>query len=89
MSARPARRDDMTNLTITVEADVLRRARIRALEEDDSVNAYLRRCLHVYVNEQSQAYAAVEQIKRLLDANECHSGGAVFSRQEIYERCRE
>ena len=38
----------MTNLTISVDADVLRRARIRALENNESVNAYLARKLEEY-----------------------------------------
>ena len=32
------------NLTITVEDEVLKRARMRALEENTSVNAVLRKC---------------------------------------------
>ena len=36
------------NLTITVDDDVLRRARIRALEQGTSVNAVLREFLESY-----------------------------------------
>lgn len=38
----------MTNLTITVDDEVLKRARMRALEEETSVNAVLARYLIVY-----------------------------------------
>ena len=38
----------MTNLTITVDEQTLKRARMRALEEDTSVNAVLREYLEAY-----------------------------------------
>ena len=41
------------NLTIVVDDDILKRARVRALEEDTSVNALLRAYL--------TAYAGVDQ----------------------------
>lgn len=48
----------MTNLTISVDADVLKRARIRALERDESVNAWLARQLEDYANGSIHAPAA-------------------------------
>ena len=36
------------NLTITVDDQVLKRARLRALQEGTSVNAVLRECLEAY-----------------------------------------
>ena len=45
----------MTNLTITVDDEVLRRARIRALEEGSSVNAVLRDYLARKRERQSRA----------------------------------
>ena len=85
MAADPARSDPLTNLTITVPADVLRRARIRALQEDDSVNAYLRRCLEQYVEEQDDA-ARVARMREMLDTVEVNLSGWQFSREEIYKR---
>ena len=41
----------MANLTITVDEDTLRRARIRALERHESVNAYLAEMLRRYADE--------------------------------------
>ncbi|MBK8436793.1 MAG: hypothetical protein IPL37_09850 [Austwickia sp.] len=42
-------------MTITVDPDVLRRARIRALQRDESVNAYLAQVLREYADEAEQA----------------------------------
>jgi hypothetical protein len=86
MKAEPTPDRDMTNLTITVSKDVLRRARIRALQEDDSVNAYLRRCLEAYVAENDRRAEAVKTIQELWDAAELHWGSRTWSREEIYER---
>ena len=38
----------MTNLTITVDDEVLKRARLRALQEDTSVNALLKDTVETY-----------------------------------------
>ena len=45
----------MANLTITVDDDTLRRARIRALRREESVNAYLARILRRYADEENSA----------------------------------
>ena len=50
----------MSNLTITVDEEVLRKARIRALEQGSSVNAVLRELL--------EAYAGVRFSKRAVAA---------------------
>jgi len=89
MKAEPTARNGMTNLTITVDVEILRRARIRALEEGDSVNAYLQRCLHDYVDEEARRRLAVTRIKQLFDEAPAHSGGITFSREEIYDSCRD
>ena len=75
-----------TNLTITVEADVLRRARLRALQDDTSVNAYVRSCLEDYAAEGDRAAQAVAEVRRLMDATELHWGSGPWSREELYER---
>jgi len=75
-----------TNLTITVDADVLRKARLRALQDDTSVNAFVRGCLEEYVYEGDRAARAVAGVKRLMDAAELHWGSKTWSREELYER---
>ena len=75
-----------TNLTITVDAEVLRKARMRALQDDTSVNAFLRGCLEDYADEGDRAAQAVAGVKRLMGAAELHWGSRTWSREELYER---
>ena len=75
-----------TNLTITVDAEVLRKARMRALQEDTSVNAFLRGRLEDYADEGDRAAQAVAGVKRLMGAAELHWGSSTWSRAELYER---
>ena len=86
MKAEPKVQGAQTNLTITVDADVLRKARIRALQDDTSVNALLRDCLEDYVDEGDRAARAVAGVKRLMGAAELHWGSKTWSREELYER---
>jgi len=75
-----------TNLTITVDADVLRKARMRALQDDTSVNAFVRGCLEDYADETDRAGQAVAVVKRLMGAAELHWGSKTWSREELYDR---
>jgi len=75
-----------TNLTITVDADVLRKARVRALQDDTSVNAFVRGCLEDYADEGDRAAQAVAVVKQLMGAAELHWGSMTWSREELYER---
>ena len=53
------------NLTITVEDEVLRSARIRALEENTSVNAVLRDYLTAYAGLASGKRGAADRLLHL------------------------
>ena len=75
-----------TSLTITVDAAVLRRARMRASQDDTSVNAFLRACLEDYADEGDRAAQAVARVVRLVGAAELHWGSKTWSREELYER---
>ena len=74
------------NLTITVDEALLRKARIRALQEDTSVNAVLRDSLADYADEGDRAAQAVAGIKRLMGGAGLHWGWNTWSREELYER---
>ncbi|MGH8472538.1 MAG: ribbon-helix-helix protein, CopG family, partial [Gammaproteobacteria bacterium] len=63
----------MTNLTITVDDEVLKRARLRALQEDTSVNALLRDALEAYAGVKAERESAVVELLRL--AREAQAGG--------------
>lgn len=77
----------MTNLTLAVDEDVLRRARIRALEQGTSVNALLRDFLEAFAAGQERRERAVGELLDLAERTDSGSGGQRgWSRDELYER---
>lgn len=78
----------MTNLTITVDEETLRRARIRALEEGSSVNAVLRDYLATYADDRDRAERDGGILRGLILHARTHagrSGGARLRREDLYE----
>jgi hypothetical protein len=77
----------VANLTIVVDDGTLKKARMRALEEDTSVNAVLREYLEEYAGRRREQ---VEAARRIIEASrESRSGsgpgGREWKREEIYE----
>lgn len=78
----------MTNLTITVDEEVLRRARMRALEEGSSVNAVLRDYLTRYVEDRDRAERDRAVLRGVVSHARAHaggSGGRGLRREDLYE----
>lgn len=76
----------MANITITLDADLLRRARIRALEEGTSVNAVIREHLKQWAGEAPYG----EPIDALLNAARASRSGSgpkgrTWRRDDLYE----
>lgn len=76
----------MANLTITVPDDVLRRARIRALEQGTSVNGLLREYLSSFTGGKSEARQAVERLLELSRTSAARRGRQRWTRDELHER---
>jgi len=74
------------NLTIAVEDEVLKRARIRALEENTSVNAILREYLESYAGLAARRHDSLEHLLTLSRTAEAGRGGAKWTRDELHER---
>lgn len=74
------------NLTITVEDEVLKRARMRALEENTSVNAILREYLESYAGVAAGRAAALEHLLLLSQTTKTARGAARWTRDELHER---
>lgn len=74
------------NLTITVDDEVLRRARIRALEQGTSVNAVLREFLESYAGDTTEADARrrLAAVARVSEASS-GPGGRSWTRSELYD----
>jgi plasmid stability protein len=75
------------NLTIVVDDEVLRRARIRALEQGTSVNAVLREFLESYAGASTEveARARLAELARKSPASS-GTGGRRWTRDELYEQ---
>ena len=74
------------NLTITVDDEVLKRARIRALEQDTSVNAVLRDYLESYAGGSRRRREAVRRLLELSRTTRSGRGAATWTRDELHER---
>lgn len=77
----------MANLTLSVDRELLRRARIRALERGTSVNAIVRAYLERFAAS-GETESAVEGFLRRAEAGRAGSGpdGRTWTREELYDR---
>ncbi|HMN12458.1 MAG TPA: hypothetical protein PKD55_09065 [Bellilinea sp.] len=76
----------MANLTISVDEDIVRRARIRALEQGTSVNAVLREMLAAYAGAKNEQAAAAADLVAISVASESRRGGKAWTRDDLHER---
>lgn len=76
----------MANLTIAVDDDVLKRARLRALEQGTSVNAILREHLEKYAGGNAEQVAAMRRFLDFAGKSKAGSGGEKWSREDVYDR---
>jgi hypothetical protein len=76
----------MPNLTITVDEDVLRKARMRALEEGTSVNALLREYLEAYIGMRRDQAAIVNDIIGLSKKSRSRRGRRRWTRDDLHDR---
>lgn len=76
----------MTNLTISIDEQTLKEARMRALGEGISVNALLREYLERYTGVNKQYQQATQEILKIAKRSTANSGDRRWSRDELYER---
>jgi plasmid stability protein len=77
----------MANLTITVDEETVKRARIRALKEGTSVNALLRSYLEEYSGVRRERMEAGRKLLELARSSGMSSGGkGLPKREELYDR---
>lgn len=73
----------MANLTLVVDEDVLRRARVRALQQGTSVNALVRAYLARVAGESEARQGMDEFFTTVAGAG---SGGRTWTRDELHDR---
>jgi hypothetical protein len=76
----------MANLTIVIEGDTLKRARMRALEEGTSVNAVVRDYLADYAGMKARKEKAINDLLRLSQQTKARRGNRRWTREDLHER---
>ena len=77
----------MANLTISIDEETLRKARIRALQQGTSINALLRDYLTVYCagdHIHATTRAGLEHAEQ--NSADSGPGGREWTREDLYER---
>lgn len=77
----------MANLTIAIDDDLLKRARLRAIEQGTSVNALLRTYLTTFADSGLET-SLRQEVAEMARASRASSGaeGRTWKRDEIHDR---
>jgi hypothetical protein len=76
----------VANLTITLDEEVLKKARMRALAQGTSVNAILAEYLESYADQQARQKEAIRALLAMSRRSKSGKGGRRWTRDELYER---
>lgn len=76
----------MANLTIAVDDESLKKARMRAIAEGTSVNSLLKAYLESYAGLSNEQAIAVREIIEISGKSRSRRGNRQWRRDELYER---
>lgn len=76
----------MANLTLKIDEKLLRRARIRALEQGTTVNELVRNYLSQYAVPRTDRMRALKRFLEIAETARASSGGRKVKREELHER---
>ena len=76
----------MANLTIAIEEDILKKARLRAVEQGTSVNALVREFLREYTGSASRRAEAARRLIKLAHESAADVGPITWTRDELHDR---
>lgn len=76
----------MSNLTVVIDDEVLKRARIRATELGTSVNAMVREFLESFSAATADRQRATRELLRMSEAVMSKRGGRRWTREELHDR---
>jgi len=76
----------MSNLTISIDEEVLKLARIKALKQGTSVNAVLRDYLESYSGSRQIQEDSIKDLLTLSQNAQSRSNGKKWSRDELHTR---
>ena len=74
------------NLTVVIDEDTLKRARLRAIQENTSVNAVVREFLAAYAGRNQQRAEACKRLLALSQSRNSRRDAAKWTRDELHER---
>lgn len=75
----------MANLTLSIDDDLLQKAREVAVREQTSVNALVREFLIRYVDSRTRQHQALDTLDSLANRNSSRSSGS-WPRESLHER---
>lgn len=76
----------MTNLTLSIDEQLVKKARIKAIEEGTSLSAKVREMLAQYVQSADKKQQAGQSILVAAARSQANLAGATWSRDELHER---
>jgi len=76
----------MTNLTIAIDETIVRKARVRAINEGTSVSARVREFLADYAQGNDRRQMAAEAFIAAARRSKANSEGASWSREDAHDR---
>lgn len=76
----------MTNVTISIEEEDLKQARIVALQQGTSLNAAIREFVKSYIGNTKHYQQATDQILQKAEKSKYSSKGNKWTREDLYER---
>ncbi len=76
----------MTNVTLSIDEEALKQARVLALQQGTSLNALIREYLESYIGRNQRYLQVTERILRQAEQSRFDSGKRKCTREELYER---
>lgn len=76
----------MTNLTLSLDEAIIKKARLRAIRDGTSVSAKMREFLLAYAQEENTQQAAAQAFIAAARRSQANHEGARWSRADAYDR---
>lgn len=76
----------MANLTIAIEDDILKKARLKAVEDGTSVNAVVREFLREYTGNASARLESAKRLIALAHDSAAEVGPITWTRGDLHDR---
>ena len=76
----------MANVTLSIDEEHLRQARVLALQEGTSLNAVIREFVKEYITDHKHYQQTTRRILEQVKQSRYNSGGRKWSREELHER---